>query len=349
MTVAVNVPTNYTHQTRAGGHAIMVAVDTMLKALGLTPVAFTGAYDPAGANTQLPDTSGGQSAWMAYDFSDTAQATHPITLSVALRYQRAGNSAGVSYGNHVYLPCFCVSEGVDSVGAPLGRYVQNIPRDAGGVMNTSYTDDCFRIRASVGDFGRYTGDSLTFFFGTNGMSFPGSTLYSSAISSAFELHIERRRSAVDGTIQSGFTGLVQPVRPAPSGSFAGYFPAGANAFLSSYVPSTPLTFARLDSSPGYLTVSGAMRSGGGLVLNDAGAPIVAPVFYRDADGKPTSMRGMFTIPVVAGATDGEILSLDFSGALKPYLYRTFPGSYFTAGSPAEYGHPPLAALFEWEV
>ena len=347
MAVVTKPATQYNHQTAGPAHDIMVAVDDMLQSAGMTPAVFTGSYDPTGSSSQMVASSGVVSPWMAYNFPDAAQSTHPITVWVALEYQRAGNSASVGDGNYAFLPCFRISEGVDGSGTPLGRVVENIPGDAGGVMNTANVDDCFRIRSSIGSFCRYADGALSFFFGVNGMKFSGSTY--TPVSSAFDLHIERRRSAADGTIQSGYVALAQPIRLAPSSQFSEYFPAGTNGLQPTQVVNTPLAFTRLDSSPLYTSVGNHVRSGAGMVLNESTTPIVAPVFYRDADGKPTSFQKMFTIPLVTGATDGEIFTLDFSGTERPYLYRTFPSTYFSAGSSSGLAHPPLAALFEWEA
>lgn len=348
MTVVTNPPTNYMHREPAGGHAMLVDIDTMLKAAGLTPVAITGGYDVEGADSQLVNVPGTVSPWLVYAFSDPAQTDYPITISIALRYQRAGN--GNNSTGYAFLPCFRISEGVTSDGTPIGRTIENIPVDASSYLTSGSTDLVFRLRASLGDFCRYTGDSLTFFFGTNGMYLPDSSA-NGAISSAYEIHIERRRSAVDGTIQSGFNGLVQPIRAGPSGGFAPFFPSGADCYRNTHVQNTPLAFVRLESPPYYLGVGNLNRASGDVVLSDAGTPVVAPIFVQDANGRLTSLRRMFSIPMVPGKTDGTILTFDFVGEERPYLYRTFPGTYYgaTSGVHARYAIPPLAALFEWET
>ena len=349
MTVVVNSPAGYALNTNAGGHAFMVDVDTMLVAAGLSRATFTGSYDPAGASSQLSYTLGSHSPWLAYNFSDADQATYPITVWVSVKCVLAGNAAGIGYGNAVHTPCFRVSEGVDGSGTALGRVVENIVVSDGSVTNSSPPDECVMLRSafSAGSFCRYDADTLTLIFGANGMRMGGSNSgYQAGPYSALELHIERRRSPIDGAVQSGYAGMVQPLRSGPGPMFSSRMPG---SIADSTITNTPVVFVRLESSPPFVSVGNHSRSGGVATTSDVGTPIVAPIYYQSSDGHPASLARMFTIPLVSGASTGQIMSLDFSGTLRPYLYHALPGSYVSSTAPPLYHQSPaLGFLFEWE-
>lgn len=318
----------------------MVMIRDKMADIGLTPASFTGAYDPDGSDTQMSTTLDAQSAWMAFNFTDAAQATNPITVwfSFIRRQAHTNNILG-------FLPCFRISEGVDGSGNPLGRYLQNIPSSVNYVNNQTSDTYALRLRTSSGDFFRYAGDSLTVLVGAVGFYTIHDGHTAPDAGSIFELHIERMRSAVDGSVQPGFVGLVQPIRQAPSANFSSFFPAGTNCLYRSYIPSTPLCFANINNLTTPVGVGHQSRAGAIVGESDYSTPVVAPIYYADATGRLNTMQRLFTIPR-ASLTNLTTIALDFTGSEETYL------TYWTGASGVYTGDlgqtSALALLIEWE-
>lgn len=341
MAVSVTVPgTVYNTQTAAGAHAMMVAIRDGMDDVGLTPASFTGAYDPDGADTQMSTTLDAQSAWMAFNFTDSDQSAHPITVWFGFIRKQA-------HTNNVlgFLPCFRISEGVDGSGNPLGRYVENIPSSVNYVNNQTADSYQLKLRSSSGDFFRYTGDSLTVIFGALGFYTTFDSHTSGDAASVFELHIERMRSAVDGTTQDGFVGLAQPCRQAPSTHFASLLPTGTNCLYRAYIPSTPLCFININNLTAPAGAGHQFRAGGIVGESDYSTPVVAPIYYRDASGRLNTLQRLFTLPR-ASLTNLTTISLDFSGAEEAYLTYWSGASVGYTGVSEQLS--PVALLIEWE-
>lgn len=336
-TASGGAPTNYDLRTQAGAHAAMQALSTHLLAVGLTSNTFTGRYDVAGSSSQMPTVLGNASPWMAFDFSDAAQATYPITVAFRFLYQSSFSSAAATAA---YRPQFRVSEGVASgTGDPLGRYVLYDSNAVGGSPSASGDSFKFYVQTSKGDFVRYSGDALTLIVAANGASNPSN---GGGPCSLFDLHIERMRDATTGAVQAGFAGLTQPPRLGNSG---GHYPV-MTADAGQSAERLPLCFVNLSTPLTPIIYNSHLRAGGANCLLDGTTAVVAPIYYRDANGHFSALKKLFTVPTASIPDTLATYTLDFSGGETLYLAHR-PGGSNGLDAVASYsGETTL--LYEWE-
>lgn len=329
MAISVGAPYNYSLDTQAGAHAFMQALNTRLLAVGLSRATTGTDYDVNGAATQMPTTALATSAWMAYDFTDSAQSTFPITVWFRMVYGYTCSTASTSLR---YVVQYRITEGQTSgvaAGADLQCYT-GVSATAGGATayNTGYT-------GSIGDFVRYDGNSLTVIMGANGIV----VAYNSHASSLLELHIERRYSVSTGLVGRGFTGWVPVCDPAVSSPTQ--YTVGGYSFAGSTSPvnrATPYVSSGVSTNLFY--TEAYARSTSTALLNSSGAALAAPVMFMDPTHRPTPAMKLFTVPL-ASFTQGNVYTMDFLGDERPYLvYRPYSTSICAS---------VLAYAIEWEV
>lgn len=310
---------NYDVATAAGAHAIMQAIHTYMVGVGLTKANWTGTYDGdvTGTSAQAPTTNGGTSAWQAFNFSDSAQATYPITVWFRLIY---GNFVNSGTGLYRYVVQVRVSEGVDGSGNALGRVVNRTPSTYG---YSSGVDYAITFNTSAGDFARYDGDSLTFILGNSGVHQTNDGIRWGAV----ELHLERRYDVVTDLVGAGFSGLIAEH-------------VGTSALLgNNRGQAASAMFTTLDASTSLTSQTHANRPGGATLTDyDNTAAVVTPIYCYDPNQRVATYRKMFTIPQ-AMVTNGAVITLNFSGSEKKYLAFKSTGTSLTA---------TYAILFEWE-
>lgn len=328
MAISVGSPFNYDLSTTAGAHAFLIALDSRLIAVGLTRATTGSDYNVAGADTQIPTTALGVSDWLAYDFTDTANATYPITVWFRIVYGYTSSSYSTSLR---YVVQYRVSEGQTS-GTANGADLQCYDG-----INTpaSMTTQSTTYSGSIGDFVRYDGNSLTVLMGAAQVTVG----YSGHTSSILELHIERRYSTSTGLVEAGFTGWVPYAAPAVR-SPAQYVSGGISV-VGSTNPSSRVTSYVSSASPSNVFYTDAYtRPTAAELQTSGGAAIAAPVFFMDATHRPTPAMKLFTVPL-ASFTQGVVYTMDFTGTAKPYLvYRPY-SSNIKASS--------FAYAIEWEV
>jgi len=328
MAISTRPTYNYDLSTASGAHDFFVALDGHLTAVGLTQGTTGADYNVAGTSSQMPTVALSTSPWLVYDFTDTANATHPITVWFRMVY---GYTTSSDSSVLRYVLQYRVSEGQSS-GTALGNDLQCYdgiasPVDSGNSYSTSYT-------GALGDFVRYDGNSLTVIMGAGGVY----SNYNSHRTSLCEMHIERRYTVATGLVGAGFTGFVPPsavnVSSPPQYATGGYsFPGSAN-------PNAKATPYVSSGAPNVFFASAETRPTTTPLLVAAGAAVVAPVFFMDPAHRPTPAMKMFTVPL-ASFTQGSVTTMDFSGVSKPYLIYQPYSTNIKSG--------PLAFAIEWEV
>ena len=320
------VPVSYNMNTQLGAHQAMLALHGHLSKVGLSRATTGSDYNVVGDETQIPTTLFATSGWLAYNFTDAAQGSFPLTVWFRIIRSYWGGSA---VGSQAWGFQVRVSEG-QSGGAPLGANLENfdgVSNNAPGATG-NYPQT---FAGSDGDFVRYSGNALTVLFGL-GM---WSNVYGHG-SALVELHIERRYSAVDGAVGRGFCGWFAPGGPGQTG-----FPMWAYSGVTydpdpgqrgSYIVSSG------DSANIFMVDTWVRPTTPQLVLS-AGAAVVMPVLFLDQDTRPVAAGKMFTAPYSA-FVQRQPISLDFSGATKKYFPHR-PRSGGIRGTSFTY-------LFEWE-
>lgn len=109
-------PVQYNMRTAEGAHAAMLALHAHLLKVGLSRTTTGTDYDVDGTSSQIPTTRFGTSAWLAYNFTDAAQSTFPITVWFRVVL---GQSGVQNVGYESYIFQYRISEGQSS-GTPLG-------------------------------------------------------------------------------------------------------------------------------------------------------------------------------------------------------------------------------------
>lgn len=320
------LPVSYNLNTALGAHQAMLALHGHLMKVGLSRATTGTDYDVLGDETQIPTTLFDTSGWLAYNFTDAAQSDFPITVWFRIiRSYWAGSATGSqAWGFQVR-----VSEG-QAGGAPLGANLEIFD----GVSNNNPSNGNTYPQyfyGSQGDFVRYSENALTVLFGLGMWS--NAFGYGCAL---VELHIERRYSAVDGSVGRGFCGWFAPGGPGQTG-----FPMWAYSGAT-YPPDPGLRGSCIVSSgdsTNIFMVDTWTRPTTPQLMLSAGAAVVMPVLFLDQDTRPVAAGKMFTAPYSA-FTQRQATSLDFSGATKKYFPHR-PQSGNIRGSSFTY-------LFEWE-
>lgn len=327
----------------AKAHAFMQAVDTHMQNVGMAVESFTGRYDPTGSDSQIPTTIGNDSAWMSYSFTDTEQATWPITISFAMSKRLVSNT---NTNNAVWVPAVRISSGIDSVGAPLGFFIESVAHASGdqyafaGDGNFLYA---YHGGSSLGDFVRYTGDSLTVIIGMDSAQARG---VSPANFPHIQLHIERHRDTVSGDPIEGFCGFFSPPhfrQKDPTYNWPGSYDNNYNC--STAASSFPSMFINYNDPTSRSTSNNHCPAGGPNAVNNNGSHVITPVYYKNSAQKINTLKRMFTAPSAIGSRS-SILTLDFSGSEQKYLLHSSASDYGFTGLTGAFG--ARHALFEWE-
>lgn len=272
--------------TAAGIHVYMQALRAHLLAVGLEELPIPNAYDASenGSAEQVPidpSMSNQYSAWMHFAFTDDQQSAHPLVVSFSAArgaFFRSSSSGG-DFSDPRYLIRVRVSQGVGDSGAALGA---SLTLNTTGSTATGSTTSISNI-SGLGDFVRYTGDSLTVFLALNGVT------NGSGIRSAVQLHLER-------TEGGGFAAL-GCTAGSSSATQTIHYALGGGVFSS---------------------LSLQARAGGLLGYYDSGAAVVAPIFAQTFMGRIMPLKRVFTVPDAIAAA-GSMLELDFSGEPRNYL------------------------------
>lgn len=330
MAISVRAPYNYPMATAADAHAFFLALDGHLTTVGLTQGTTGSDYNVAGSSSQMPTTALGTSPWLVYAFTDTANATYPITVWFRMVFGYTGSSGAPSLR---YVLQYRITEGqsggTPGAGADFQCY-DGISTPANGASATTST-----YSGSIGDFVRYDGNSLTIIMGAGGLT----SSYNGHNTSLVELHIERRYSVSTGLVGAGFTGWVPYGTPAvlsPPQYVAGSITYGGDI--------NPLTRGAIYVSSGSPSnefyLDGHTRPLHTKLLTSSGSAIAAPVFFMDPTHRPTPAQKLFTVPF-ASFTQGGVYTLDFLGVARPYLiYRPYTSALKAS---------TLAFAIEWEV
>jgi len=326
-TVKINEVSPIDIETASGGHVMMQSLHRYMTQVGLTEIAITDRYDGSadGLVEQSPTVSPTKTPWMVFGFSDTAQADSPIFISFRLCFGGMGNErTGGSYSN--YDSRFIQIRISTDLDESSGGAATNIIYSAGFSGFGSYNN--FDNDGSLGDFIRYTGDSLTVFFGIR-------SVYESSVGkrSLLSFHIERQKS-VDGSLSSG-PAIIIDTTPWS-------YKVNSNHYNN---------FVYYDESGQDLAKSRsiATRVGDSLAYYQNGVPVVAPIFYKSTlRDELIPFRYAFAIPAATLVSSGFVL-LDFEGEEKRYVHGSLvgdEGSYYF--QQFRVGYSDQAVLFSWD-
>ncbi|THG87106.1 hypothetical protein E5198_00915 [Pseudomonas sp. A-1] len=288
-------------------HASMKSIRDYLVSVGLAQLAVSGGYDVSGSSSQVPTASGGVSAWMAFAFTDADQAAFPIVIVIRIgRWTLNGYSVyGYQYG---------VADGIQDGTTLIGRSSLSSTPASGG---TAYHQWYINVAGNLGDFVRYSGDTLTLLVCHKYRNVSGPLFHSGIV-----MHVERMRRK-DGSVESGWACILDRDN------------------YSANSGTTNLTVEFTEGTGVYTDAALSNRIAGPRSAYDGGVPVVAPICYvSELDQAAVPFRKAFSI-AAAVVTNGGFIRLDFSGEEKPYL--AFAGmKQHIAGSPT-YG-----VIFEWE-
>jgi len=280
-------------RTQEGAHEYMKEIRAHLLAVGMEELAIEGTYDASesGDSTQVPierpaRNSPLSSTWMHFAFTDDRQSENPIVVSFRVMYGYYFNykydSSGIEYPR--YSIRVRISQGVDAAGEPLGAVLDT--NNTGSRQGYSYEGQHeLEDRTGLGSFVRYAGDSLTML-----IDHDGTYTNSGGNRGAVQLHIERL---------SGNDFVVMPLTAGTSNGPAQrvYYSSGSSIY------------SRTDLQT---------RPGGGLNMYEESRAVVTPIYAPLSSGGLATLKRAFIAPEDIGSAT-NIISMDFSGAEKPYL------------------------------
>lgn len=270
----------------------MKALRAHLLNVGLEEVVFPDSLDASenGLEDQLPAedsvTDGSSSRyytpWMSFVFTDERQTEHPIGVSFRVVYGNFYNYRS-SRSFACYL-CECrVSKGFNESGEAIGPAKEF---NVGVSSSSSGSESTLTETAAIGDFVRYTGDSLYVSVGLRCATSPYLGRQDFA-----EIFIERGKRGEYAAIGRE-AGSSKPTHQV-------YYTDQMNLHANSQL---------------------LWRRCGALGLYENQKHVVAPVYSYDAVENLFPLKRVFSVPE-GMASDGAIVELDFSTERKPYLVR----------------------------
>jgi len=238
----------------------------------------------SGDVSQIPTARNTYSNFMWFAFSDPLQDVAPVYIGF-----RAGFGDYFNYytsgGIQRFFIQSCVTREMGADGVPVtstGYYSR-------GAYGGAYSDSGYTVNRtnSLGDFVRYTGDTLMLCFlvnsGSGVMSKSGSFLLISRVGKAIQ--------------------IVQDDRY--------YSNSGSN--------SVSIRQMKLPSGNTLTGTPSVARRAGDFLLDGNNVPIVAPIYAYDENNQIQKLSKIFSFPTGI-LSNGQIVRLDFSGVEKPYLY-----------------------------
>lgn len=237
----------------------------------------------SGDVSQIPTARNTYSNFMWFAFSDPLQDVAPVYIGFRAGFGDYFNS--YSGAQRFYIQsCVTREMGADGVPVTSTAYFSR-----GNYASSSWSGTASTVVStnSLGDFVRYTGDTLMLCFlvnsGYNIMGKSGSFLLISRVGKAIQ--------------------IVQDDRY--------YHYSGSNTCT--------IRQMKLPSGNTLDTIPSVSRRAGDFLLDGNNVPIVAPIYGYDENNQIQKLSKIFSFPTGI-LSNGQIVRLDFSGVEKPYLY-----------------------------
>lgn len=275
-------------------------------------------YDASesGTDSQVPTTINTDSNWMYFSLTDPGQTDLPIYLGFRVRFRYGYNSNATHHADRYFIQPM-VTTGLDGdtpsvVGALTGRSNEvgnNNPNAGYFTLQTSTNSNFDVIRFSPG--------CLLIAFMVNHSRASGSNWsgYWAPYEAGCFLYLERIGDVCHVLLD---TATHQSL----------------NNVDSTYAQSNIIRANNIVT-----TLLAGIESPAGLIKTSNGVKVVAPVYSQNPAGDVVPLSKIFSVEK-SGLVDGQILTLDFTGVSKRYMYLTLPSTRPYAED--------RGWLFEWE-